>query len=135
MRKLFIALSLLFFSSPVCASDDLGSAVYSICWELGGSHVDASECLSVSLKQYENKLKHAEDKALHDAKAFDQEHQPIHSYSIELERHQRLSNESFRQYMNAECAKVAHSYLSGNGAGDGVSICKINLINQRLERL
>lgn len=105
------------------------------CWEQTDVHAGTTECLYANLKRYEEKLTQFEKEALEKAVENDREFQPLHSYEIEFHKHQKASNDAFHSYMESECAKVRHSYMAGNGAGDGYAMCKIDLINERLGRL
>ncbi len=68
---------------------------------------------------------------LEKAKAFDKD---FHARPSLVKTHKE-SNDAFRIFIEKECGKMLISYSGGSSAGDFYTVCKIDLIAQRIKYL
>lgn len=130
-----LCIALIALLAEAAHAENAGSVVSAVCWETNASHVEASNCMADTVKLYTKKLQEAESKALEQAQKLDVKFTEVAPRYAGFVKYLESSNKAFYAYMEAECARVRQGYTSGNGGGDGYNLCKIDLINLRLERL
>ncbi len=132
---LFLVLAL-FSPHKVHAEESVGGKLMATCWADSSDHAGASNCIYDHLKTYQERLSKAEGAAAGQAAQDDVEYGSLYkSLDVDYAGALEKSFETFHAYMNAECERIRHRYLTGNGAGDAEVVCKINIIHERLGRL
>lgn len=108
-----------------------GAGALDDCTQAVANMSEMPACLAQRLKTAEHKLAQAESRTLTQMRELDQVTDGRYRAARALEQGQR----AFRAYRKAQCAWVAASYASGNGAGHAQAACQIDLTEQRLQQL
>ncbi len=101
-----------------------------------GSHADIVHCEIDYLEKAEKELNDLYSKKVEEAKASDMKMKKMGSEAyVFTEKSVIESQEKFTEYMDSECNRQV-SYMMGGSAGADIEvICKINLINERINLL